>query len=268
MIRGAAPEVLRFEDAEAVALAAAEAFAQACHRAVEARAVFRVALSGGSTPRRIHSLLCLPPLRDEIGWDRVEIFWGDERSVPPGDPESNYRMARETLLDEIRIDEERVHRMPAEREDLVAAARDYQDEIARSFGARSEGRPPRFDLILLGMGEDGHTASLFPGTDALAERKRWVVANEVPQLETSRMTLTYPLINAARDIVFVVTGDAKAKMLARVIEGPGEIESLPSRGVQPEEGGLRYLVDAAAASRLSGRPSSGDAQPIGGEPVT
>jgi 6-phosphogluconolactonase len=186
-------EVQCLDDAQALSEAAADEFATASCRAIEARGVFRIALAGGSTPCRLHRILTEAPYRENIPWDRIEFFFGDERTVPPDHSDSNYRMARDTLLTELDIAPERVHRMQAEHRDLTGAARGYQEEIASAFDVTRDGPPPPFDLILLGMGEDGHTASLFPETEALLERERWVVGNEVPKLGVQRMTFkTYP----------------------------------------------------------------------------
>ncbi len=187
-----------------------------------------MALSGGSTPRRLYQLLAGEPFRGQVDWPRVEIFWGDERSVPPDNKDSNYRMAHEALLEALKLPAGHVHRMQAERADRDAAAREYQDEIARAFGVDANGGPPAFDLVLLGMGPDGHTASLFPHTAALGETKRWVVVNHVPQMNTDRMTLTYPVLNRAREVLFLVAGADKAERLDELLQGPPDPQRLPS----------------------------------------
>jgi len=243
-------------DRDAVCRAAALLFVELAEEAILARGVFRVALSGGSTPRRMHNLLAEDPLRGRVHWNEVEFFWGDERSVPPDHPDSNFRMARETLLDKLDIAPERIHRMPADRSDLDTAAREYQAEMARVFGVDADDEPPRFDLLVQGMGEDGHTASLFPGTQALDESVRWVVGNEVPALSTRRMTFTYPLINHAAQVLFLVTGDDKAEPLAEVLEGERAPGRLPSQAVAPIEGELLWLIDEQAAGWLQERDAA------------
>jgi 6-phosphogluconolactonase len=230
--------------------AAGQEFVRCAREAVGARGRFAVALSGGSTPRRLYQLLAGEPYRRQVEWARVQVFWGDERSVPPDDTESNYRMAREAMLGPLALLPGHVHRMEAERADRDAAAREYQDEIARTFGVDPTGEPPAFDLILLGMGPDGHTASLFPHTAALGETRRWVVVNPVPQHQTERMTLTYPVLNRARAVLFLVAGPDKAEPLAEVLQGPPDPQRLPSQRVRPADGQLLFFVDRAAAAHL------------------
>jgi 6-phosphogluconolactonase len=245
------PQVRTFAAAESVSRAAAEEFVRCAAEAVQARGRFTVALSGGSTPRRLYQLLAGAPYRGQVDWGRVEIFWGDERSVPPDDKDSNYRMAHEALLGALALPAGHVHRMQAERADRDVAAREYQDEIARAFGVGAGGEPPAFDLVLLGMGPDGHTASLFPHTAALGETKRWVVVNHVPQMHTDRMTLTYPVLNRARKVLFLVAGADKAERLDEVLQGPPDPQRLPSQRVRPADGQLLFFVDRAAAARLN-----------------
>jgi 6-phosphogluconolactonase len=235
---------------EQVAVTAAHEFVRLANDAVAARGRFSVALSGGSTPRRLYQLLADKPFRDQIDWNKIEIFWGDERGVPPTHPDSNYRMAREALLDKVPIPAAHIHRMAAEREDRDAAARNYQAEIARVEQVAPEGEPPPIDLVLLGMGPDGHTASLFPGTSALHETARWVIPNFVPKFNAHRMTLTTPILNRAAQVMFLVVGPDKAAPLAEVLEGPPDPERLPSQLIRPGPGRLLWLVDSAAASRL------------------
>jgi len=207
-------------------------------------------LSGGSTPRRLYELLAAPPQRDQIDWTRVDLFWGDERAVPPDHKDSNFRMANEALLQPLSIPATRIHRMPAERADRDRAAADYQAEIARVFDVPADGVPPAFDLVLLGLGPDGHTASLFPRTAALNETRRWVVSNHVPQLGTDRLTMTRVILNRAACIMFLVAGADKAAALAEVLEGPADAERLPAQLIRPETGRLVWLIDGAAAARL------------------
>jgi 6-phosphogluconolactonase len=214
------------------------------------RGIFRVALAGGSTPRPVYHLLAASPYRERIDWLQVQYYWGDERNVGPDSPESNYRMAKETLLDHVPVQPEQVHRMRGELAASEAAA-EYEQVLARTFGL-APGAFPRFDLILLGMGPDGHTASLFPQTSALAIRDRMVVANLVPKLATERITLTVPTLNAAAAIVFLVAGTDKADALAAVLQGPEQPEEYPSQLIAPANGTLTWMVDRAAAAKLSG----------------
>lgn len=239
------------DDPQALCTAAADEFVCAYASAIEARSVFRVALSGGSTPCRLHRILTESPYREKISWDRVRFYFGDERTVHPEHSESNFRMAKDTLLTELGVEDSQVRRMCAEQVDLDRAARYYEEEIAADFDCPVDGPPPRFDLILLGMGSDGHTASLFPDTSALHETERWVVANEVPQLGCSRMTFSYRLINAARRVVFMIPGEPKADALQAVLEGPENWSRYPSQGVRPDPGSLLFLIDRAAGERLT-----------------
>jgi len=234
-----------FPDVESLSEAAAQEFVRCTREAIAARGRFAVALSGGSTPKRLYQLLTGEPFRGQVDWGRVEIFWGDERSVPPDDSQSNYRMAREAMLTKLPIPDDHIHRIEAERPDLDAAARDYQNVLARVLS----GDPPALDLVLLGMGPDGHTASLFPHTDALRETTRWVVPNHVPQLHTNRLTLTRPILNRAREVLFLVAGADKADRLAEVLAGPTDPTRLPSQSIQPD-GQLVWFIDQAAAGRL------------------
>jgi 6-phosphogluconolactonase len=239
--------VRRFGDSEALARGAAETVAGALRAAVSERGIFTIALAGGDTPRRMYEQLAA---QRQLDWGRVEFFWGDERPVPPEHPDSNFAMAAAALLRPLGIDPHRIHRIEGERGDLAAAARDYEEELAQTCG-EPDGRPPVLDLVLLGMGGDGHTASLFPDTAALSEARRWVLANEVPQLSTRRITITFPLIERARATLVLVTGASKAGVLAEVLEGPLDPQRLPSqrlRGLASVE----WLVDGAAASHLRG----------------
>ncbi len=213
------------------------------------RGAFRIALAGGSTPRPVYQRLAQDP---DIDWRRWHFFWSDERCVPPDHPESNYRMVKEALLDHLATPPGLVVRMPGELEPEQAAAI-YEQNVRELVPAKFQGpggRPPRFDLILLGMGKDGHTASLFPHTPALNETRRLVVANPVPQLQTTRLTFTYPLINEARRVLFLVSGAGKAATLREVLTGPYDPQRLPSQGVHPHDGQLIWLVDQAAFSLI------------------
>jgi 6-phosphogluconolactonase len=233
----------RFEilpDADAVAATTADRLVAAGRNAIRRRGRFILALTGGSTPLAVCPLLVVPPRVRMLDWTKVEFFFGDERAVPPNDPESNYNTARLALLDYLpRLRMDQVHRMPCELEDLDAGARQYEEELRRVVGGEGV---PVFDLIWLGMGADGHTASLFPGTPALDERERLVVANWVPSLKAWRMTLTFPVLNAAREAMFVVTGADKADAVARIRSGSDEPPAARVRA-----GRTLWLVDEAAA---------------------
>lgn len=242
--------VLRVPDADAAARAAAEVFTAAARAAADGRGRFTVALAGGATPRALYRLLAEPRagFRDRIPWDRVHVFFGDERHVPPDHPDSNFRMAREALLDHVPAAS--VHRLRGELPDAGAAAAEYQAELARAFGLPAEGPPPALDLVLLGLGVDGHTASLFPGSDALLERRRWVAAPFVERLGAHRLTLTLPTLDRAREVLFVVVGAEKAGAVGRVLAPAAGDPPPPAARVRPEAGPARWIVDAAAASRL------------------
>ncbi len=229
--------------------AAAEEVIRATTEAVAHRGRFSIALSGGSTPKNLYTLLAANA-GAILPWDRMYFFWGDERHVPPTDAESNYRMTKESLLSKAPIPAGNVFRVPAENPDASAAAEAYEQTL-RKFFEVGPGEFPRFDLILLGMGPDGHTASLFPETAALQEKSRLVVANWVEKLKTTRITFTLPLLNAARTVAFLVSGTDKASVLREVLEGNGPGEQYPSKLVRPREGKLIWFVDRAAASELS-----------------
>lgn len=202
-----------------------------------------IALAGGNTPKRLYETLAQPPFRESVHWNQVELFFGDERAVPPDHPDSNYRMADAALLAHVPVT---AHRMRAESGDADA----YEKLLRQRIAARRDGLPV-FDLVLLGMGKDGHTASLFPGTKALQETTRWVVMNEVPQMQTRRMTLTYPVLNAARRVWLLICGADKREIVARCLAArgtPGGAKQWPVLGVQPTDGELIWWLDDAAAS--------------------
>jgi 6-phosphogluconolactonase len=224
--------------------------------AIAAHGRFAVALSGGSTPRATYALLATEEFASRVDWSHVHIFWGDERCVPPDHSDSNYRMACEALLDHVPLSARNVHRIRGEMNPEEAAA-DYERVLRSFFARQSRGkgigdeRPvPRFDLVLLGMGEDGHTASLFPGTAVLQEGTRWVVAHCVEKLGAWRVTLTLVAINAAARVVFVVSGASKAERLQQVLAGPYPSDVLPAQLVRPGSGHLLWMVDEAAAVLL------------------
>ncbi len=229
--------------------AAADDVIHAAEGSVSERNRFTIALSGGSTPRNLYNLIAANA-SSTLPWDRMFFFFGDERHVPPDDPESNFRMANESLLSKVPIPAGNIFRVPSENPDASAAAEAYEKSL-RNFFALQPGEFPRFDLILLGMGPDGHTASLFPEAAALQEKSRLVVANWVEKLKTHRITLTLPVINAARRVLFLVSGTDKAAALHEVLEGKQPAEKYPSKLVRPTNGKLIWLVDRAAASELS-----------------
>lgn len=249
------PSIIGFPDAEAVARHATSRFVRLAKQAIWDRGVFQVALAGGSTPRRTYELLATPAVARKVEWNSVQIYFGDERAVEPDHPDSNFHTAHVALLDGIGLHSSQVHRLAGERGDLARSARDYEEQLSRSFAVKRGQGFPRFDLIMLGMGKDGHTASLFPFTEALNEREAWVVRNEVPQLNTERLTLTAPVINAARHVMFLVAGEDKAEALERVLEGPQNPVEFPSQMIAPLDGDLWWLVDEAAAGHLSRRPA-------------
>lgn len=229
--------------------AAAEEFIRAANDAVEKRGRFAVALAGGSTPKGLYTLLAANA-GASLPWKNMYFFFGDERHVPPDHPESNYRMASECFFSKAAIPPGNIFRILTENPDAAAAAAAYEETL-RDFFAVKPSEIPSFDLILLGMGPDGHTASLFPDTAALKEKSRLVVANWVEKLKTSRITLTLPVLNAARCVAFLVSGTDKAPALHEVLEGSAPEEKYPSKMVQPQHGKLIWFVDRGAASELS-----------------
>lgn len=229
--------------------AAADEVILAASEAIQQRGRFTIALSGGSTPRSLYTLIAANASAS-LPWDKVLFFWGDERHVPPTDSDSNYRMAFETILSKLPVPAANIFRVPAENPDASAAAEAYELTLRKSFSLGPV-EVPRFDLILLGMGPDGHAASLFPETAALQEKSRLVVANWVEKLHASRITLTLPVLNAARRVAFLVSGADKATVLHEVLEGKAPGEKYPSKLVRPSEGKLIWFVDRAAASELS-----------------
>jgi len=224
--------------------AAAAEFISLASTAIRDHEKFSVALSGGSTPKSLYSVLA----KATLSWEKIFFFWSDERHVPPDHPESNYRMAKEALLSIVPVPPENIFRVRAEEKDANVVARDYEEAL-RSFFRLRPGEFPRFDLILLGLGPDGHTASLFPNTPALNETKRLVVANWVEKFKTNRITFTYPVLNYAACVIFLVSGGDKSEIVREVLENPGA--DLPSQKVHPANGRLLWLLDKDAASKLS-----------------
>ncbi|HSF25692.1 MAG TPA: 6-phosphogluconolactonase [Blastocatellia bacterium] len=252
-------QVRVYRDPAEVALKAARRFARLADQYVVGCGRFTIALSGGSTPRAMNSLLAAPPFVDTVPWSSIFFFWGDERCVPPDHEDSNYRMARETLLSKVPVPEENIFRIPAEHPDHQRAAEEYEATLKSFFlkiAPKTSTAPlpsvPRFDLILLGMGPDGHTASLFPNTTALHADDRIVVANYVDKLEAHRITLTTRTINNARNVTFIAAGEDKAEPLKQVLEGSPQPEVYPSQLIHPQNGSLLWMVDEAAARLLSG----------------
>jgi len=234
-----------YPDQESLSRAAAEFFVRQAGQTLRARGRFNVVLSGGSTPRRLYELLAQTPFRDRVAWAQVQVFWGDERCVPVEDPRRNSRLARQVWLDRVPIPPTQIHpvsgQLPAE-----AAARSYE-ALLKSFFA---GCQPRFDLVFLGLGEDGHTASLFPNHEVLKEQVRWAAEVNLAGENLQRVTLTAPLINQADVAAFLVAGAAKARILKEVLQGPFNPQRLPAQLIHPQGGALYWLVDREAASQL------------------
>jgi 6-phosphogluconolactonase len=237
-------------DPAALARRAAQYFVEMAGEAAEAQGRARIALSGGSTPQAAFELLADPsqPWRWRMPWEKLDLYWVDERSVPPEDAASNYRMTREALLDHVPLSPEQIHRIEGELPPQQAAAR-YEAELRSSFRLE-DAASPRFDLVALGIGEDGHTASLFPHTAALRELDRLAVANFVPRLDAWRITLAWPVINHARSVFFLAAGEGKANILKEVLTGPHDPERLPSQLIWPSSGILTLILDKAAAALL------------------
>lgn len=252
---GCVSDLLVVADPAAIAQEAATRVVSIAEEAVDRRGRFTLVLAGGSTPKRLYALLATDPHCRRLPWQATHVFWGDERTVSPEHPDSNFGLARAMLLSHVPIPANQVHRMQAERVDLDAAASEYEAEIASTFAAQPPNESPVFDLLLLGLGTDDHTASLFPYTRALRETRRWVVSNYIPTFQTNRLTLTPCILNRAAMILFLVSGIEKTTTLQAVLEGPTDPERLPAQLIRPVAGRLVWLVDQAAASRL------GKAQP-------
>ena len=245
-----APHVVVAADPAAVAGAGARLWVDSVRHALAARGAFHVALAGGNTPRELYRAVTSQPDLD-FAWHRTQVYWGDERAVPPDDAASNFGMAEAALLSGVPVGPAQIHRMPADADDLEAAARAYAATLAREL-ATPETAVPVLDLVWLGLGDDGHTASLFPGSPLLAVRDRWVAAvHDAPHAPARRMTLTLPVLNAARRVAFVVTGRSKAGIVRDVLEGAFDPARLPAQGVHPAPGRLVFLLDEEAASRLT-----------------
>lgn len=239
--------VVVYPDKETLSRAAADYVARVAHESIVTRGRFTIALSGGTTPKTLYGLLGDPPYREQINWRLVEIFWSDERCVPPDDPESNYALAHEQLLSKIQVPAIQVHRMPADQMDRDAASLAYTQEMQRVFGTNGV---PSFDLLQLGMGPEGHTCSLFPHQPSLHEQARLVMPVSVPKPPPDRLTFTPPLLNAARNVLFLVTGADKAEAVHAVLEGEYDPDEYPSQIVRPAQGEVVWMLDTAAAARL------------------
>ena len=240
-----------FADGMEIARRAADEVVRIASEAAAARGAFTIALSGGSTPKVVYALLAEnAALRNSLPWNKMKVFFGDERHVGPGHADSNFQMASDAMLSKVPLQPKQIHRIKGEYPDAAQAAVEYEATIQREFGLK-DGEFPRFDLVLLGMGSEGHTLSLFPGTKALRETQRIVARNWVGKLYTERITLTAPAANNAENIIFIIAGADKACALKAVLEGPHEPEQLPAQMIQPSNGTLSWLVDQAAGSMLS-----------------
>ncbi len=237
-------------DAAAVAQAATDLFIRSARQAIATHERFDVALSGGSTPKAMFALLAAPPFDKQVDWSKVQLFWGDERCVPPDHPDSNYGVAEALLISKVGVPAQNVHRFLTEQGDPGQIADQYAAELKQHF-ALHDGELPRFDLIYLGMGPDGHTASLFPHTAALQITDRLTATNYVEKLNAQRLTLTAPVINAAALVAFLVAGPDKADALHEVLEGQLDPDTYPSQLIAPQHGKLYWLVDQAAAANLT-----------------
>lgn len=236
-----------YPDLDTISQQAANYLVRIAHEAIVTRGRFTVALSGGNTPRKLYSLLGSEQYSSQIDWQLVDIFWSDERCVPPDDPDSNYYMAQEVLLSRISIPVAQVHRMPADRPDREAASLAYTQEIQRVFGTKGI---PDLDLIQLGMGPEGHTASLFPHQPSLHETQRLVMPVSVPKPPPDRLTFTPPILNAARNVLFLATGADKVDAFRAVIEGPPDPDVYPAQIVRPPNGEVTWMVDSAIAQKI------------------
>jgi len=241
-------QIAIFPDTNTLSQQAAQYIVRLASEAIVTRGRFTIALSGGSTPKILYGLLGTEPYRGQINWASVEIFWSDERCVPPDSADSNYALAQEVLLSKIPIPANQIHRMPADQPDREAASREYTSEMQRTFGTNGI---PSFDLLQLGMGPEGHTASLFPHQESLHEQQRLVIPVTVPKPPPPRLTFTPPLLNAARHVLFLVTGSEKAEAVQAVLEGPDQPEEYPAQIVRPPKGEVVWMLDTGAAAKLT-----------------
>ncbi len=234
-----------YENVEVLGVAVAELFLEKARVAVAERGRFIVSLAGGQTPQRIYEILAKPPYSNQIPWQKVHIYWGDERYVPADDIRSNQLMARKAFLDHVPIPQEQIHPILC-TSSPQQAVKEYEHVLASTF-LKEE---PQFDFIFLGLGSDGHTASLFPNTSVLHEREHWAGHVYLPEQDSHRVTLTVPVINQARTIVFLVTGDSKAEIVREVLEGPIDYRKLPSQMIAPQQGDLYWFMDRDASKLL------------------
>ena len=239
-----------YPTSQALLEAAAQHLLDHARQAIETRNSFTIALAGGSTPKGLYAMLAAPPFRSQLDWTKIRFFWGDERHVPPDHADNNYRMAHEALLSRVPISMTHVHRVPSELPDAQTVADQYEAVLRKQFDL-SEPDSPRFDFILLGMGPDGHTASLFPGTRAVHETNRLVAAPWVERLQASRITFTPVLLNHARQVTFLISGHAKAQTLYDVLEGPFQPGVLPAQIIGPRAGALTWFLDQEAGGALT-----------------
>jgi 6-phosphogluconolactonase len=244
------PEIVVFPDLNAAAAEAAERFAVVCERAVAARGTCAVALSGGDTPKPLFARLAADPYRRRIPWARLQVFWGDERCVPPDDERSNFKMANDLLLSKVPVPAAQIYRMACESADHHAAAAAYAETLRAHLPLTQDGWP-RFDFILLGLGANAHTASLFPHTEAVRERERAVVAQYVDEVTMWRMTVTVPVLRRGTESLFLVAGGSKAGAVQAALEGPPNGDEVPASLIRPIDGNVTWLLDAAAAGRLT-----------------
>lgn len=258
IVKSNGDQVNVFADAAALTRAAAERFVLLAANAIEDHGVFSVALSGGSTPKALYHLMATDAaIRAKVPWAQIHMFFGDERHVPPDHSDSNFRMANQAMFDVLRTEKPNVHRVLAELADPSAAATQYEADLKEFFeprGLLDEGFP-RFDLIFLGMGPDGHTASLFPESSGLNEKKRWVIANWVQKFETDRITMTYPVLNSAAEVILLVAGAEKASVVIRALGPDTDGVVYPVQRVRPRKGIKRWMVDASAAAGIASNPS-------------
>lgn len=244
-----APEIRVFKDLETLSRAAAAKFTAATSYEKPDGGIFTAALSGGSTPERFYELLATPEFSSKVSWPRVHLFQVDERCVPPDDAESNYRMIRQAMLDRIPLPSANFHRMAAEQPDREDAARRYEAEMRKTLDAPAPAWPS-LGLVYLGIGDDGHTASLFPGTTALEERERAVCSNYVEKLKMFRLTLTFPVLNAAAEVIFLVAGSGKAETLRQILHPSTTAIRFPAQRIQPAQDKISWYVDESAAQLL------------------
>jgi 6-phosphogluconolactonase len=249
--KGSQPKLSIFSSPTLLSQAAAELVLRAVKETLQTQDRVTLCLSGGSTPREFYSLLACEPYCGQIPWEKVHIFWGDERHIPLSEPDNHYRMAMDLFLSKVPIPSENIHRVLVETSEPDEVAKQYESEIKAFFGVLREA-VPAFDVVFLGMGSDGHTASLFPETTAVKEGTRWVVSNFVPRRGLTRITLTFPILNQARNIVFLVSGSSKAEMLRSVLQGSQNASLFPAQLIRPESGHLMWFVDQDAGSQLDG----------------